>query len=48
MKKIAILILFGFLSSSFAAEWHYAADGCTKVYNYGSDSSECFDKKEKY
>ena len=47
MKKIVAFILLGFLSSVFGATWHYDTDGCTKVYNYGSDSSECFDKKRE-
>ncbi|EAI3389600.1 hypothetical protein C3I09_09265 [Campylobacter jejuni] len=46
MKKIAsFIILIGCFSSVFAATWHYDTDGCTKVYNYGYDSSECFDQK---
>lgn len=46
MKKIifSIAILGGLVSSSFAASWHYDTDGCTKIYAYGYDASECFDK----
>ncbi|ARE81167.1 hypothetical protein [Campylobacter helveticus] len=48
MKKIvSSIILLGCLSSVFAATWHYDTDGCTKVYAYGSDSSECFDKRRE-
>ncbi|EPU9893001.1 hypothetical protein ACV014_001616 [Campylobacter upsaliensis] len=48
MKKIiGSIVLLGCMSSVFGATWHYAADGCTKVYNYGYDSSECFDKKRE-
>lgn len=46
MKKIifSIAILGGLVSSVFAASWHYDTDGCTKIYAYGYDASECFDK----
>ncbi|WP_156104158.1 hypothetical protein [Campylobacter sp. MIT 97-5078] len=48
MKKIlGSVILLGCLSNIFATNWHYDTDGCTKVYNYGFDSSECFDKKRE-
>lgn len=46
MKKIifSIAILCGLASSVSAASWYYGADGCTKIYAYGYDASECFDK----
>lgn len=46
MKKIifSIAILCGLVSSVSAASWYYGADGCTKIYAYGYDASECFDK----
>lgn len=48
MKKVlGSIILIGCLSNIFAATWHYDTDGCTKVYNYGTDSSECFDKNRE-
>lgn len=47
MKKMFFLIIF-IIASSFAASWHYDNDGCTKVYQYGRDSTECFDKKEMF
>lgn len=46
MKKLCFVcvILGGLVSNGFAATWYYDKDGCTKIYRYGYDSSECFDK----
>lgn len=47
MKKLVYaLILVGCFSNTFAASWYYDADGCTKIYPYGRDVSECDTREE--
>lgn len=46
MKKFVAIFALVCASSVFAgtslyAPWYYDTDGCTKVYPYGFDSSEC-------
>lgn len=48
MKKVlGFIILLTCLSNIFAATWHYDTDGCTKVCNYGTDSSQYLYKKKE-
>lgn len=47
MKKVVYaLILVGCFSNTYAAYWYYDTDGCTKVYAYGLDVSECDTREE--